>query len=389
MPAVSASPIQPVLDHLVAAVDEHQVCGSDVLSALSRVPDPRARRGVRHQMTTILAVALCAVLAGARSYVALGQWAANACPQVLSALGVGGCPPCESTLRRTLQRLGGDDLDAAMGDWTAGRTSQPGLRRALALDGKTLRGSVGAHGWARHLMAAIDHHAGVVLGQVDVDGKTNEIPMFSQLCDQIPDLEGVVVTADAMHCQKAHADYLVLQRGAHYILTVKGNQPTLRNQLKALPWKDVPVSHTSTDRGHGRVEKRTLKVVAVSTGILFPHAVQAIQITRKTRKLGSKKWRTEVVHAVTSLTTAHATDAQLAAFIRGHWCMENRLHWVRDVTFDEDRSQVRTGNAPQVMATLRNTAVSLLRLTGWTNIAAALRHHARDHSRPVKLLLTC
>ena len=106
MPAVSASPIQPVLDHLVAAVDEHQVCGSDVLSALSRVPDPRARRGVRHQMTTILAVALCAVLAGARSYVALGQWAANACPQVLSALGVGGCPPCESTLRRTLQAEG-------------------------------------------------------------------------------------------------------------------------------------------------------------------------------------------------------------------------------------------------------------------------------------------
>ena len=96
--------------------------------------------------------------------------------------------------------------------------------------------------------------------------------------------------------------------------------------------------HTSTDRGHGRVEKRTLKVVAVSTGILFPHAVQAIQITRKTRKLSSKKWRTEVVHAVTSLTTAHATDAQLAAFIRGHWCVENRLHWVRDVTFDEDRS---------------------------------------------------
>lgn len=133
-----------------------------------------------------------------------------------------------------------------------------------------------------------------------------------------------MVTADAMHCQKAHADYLVLQRGAHYILTVKGNQPTLRNQLKALPWKDVPVSHTSTDRGHGRVEKRTLKVVAVSTGILFPHAVQAIQITRKTRKLGSKKWRTEVVYAVTSLAAAQATDAQLAAFIRGHWCVENR-----------------------------------------------------------------
>lgn len=269
MPAVASSPIHPVLDQLVAAVDEHRVCGSDLLSALSGVPDPRDRRGVRHQMTTILGLALCAVLAGAGSFTAIGEWAANASPRVLSALGSGGFPPCESTLRRALQRLGGDDLDAAIGDWTAGRTTQPGVRRALALDGKTLRGAVGATGRARHLMAAIDHHCGVVLGQVNVDGKTNEIPMFSQLCDQIDDLDGVVVTADAMHCQKAHADYLVLQRGAHYILTVKGNQPTLRNQLKILPWTDVPVGHTSTDRGHGRVEKRTLKVVAVSAGIVF------------------------------------------------------------------------------------------------------------------------
>lgn len=153
-------------------------------------------------------------------------------------------------------------------------------------------------------MAAIDHHAGVVIGQVDVPGKTNEISMFSQLCDLITDLDGVVVTADAMHCQKDHADYLVLQRGAHYVLTVKGNQPALRHQLKALPWKDVPVGHTSHSRGHGRVEQRTLKVVTVSTGILFPHAAQTIQITRRTRKLNDKKWRTEIFYAVTSLTAA-------------------------------------------------------------------------------------
>lgn len=125
MPAVPSSPIHPVLDQLVAAVDEHRVCGTDLLSALSGVPDPRARRGMRHQMTTILGLALCAVLAGARSFTAIGEWAANASPRVLSTLGSGGCPPCESTLRRTLQRLGGDDLDAAIGDWTAGRTTQP------------------------------------------------------------------------------------------------------------------------------------------------------------------------------------------------------------------------------------------------------------------------
>jgi predicted transposase YbfD/YdcC len=291
-------------------------------------------------------------------------------------------------VRRTLQHLEADTLDVMLGEWAACHTGGLSGGRAVAVDGKTVRGSRGAQGPARHLMAAIDHHTGVVIGQVDVPGKTNEIPMFSPLCDQITDLEQVVVTADAMHCQKDHADYLVLQRGAHYILTVKGNQPALHHQLRTLPWKEVPVGHTSTSRGHGRVEKRALKVVTISAGILFPHAVQALQITRKTRRLNDKKWRTEVVYAITSLTATQATNAQLAAWIRGHWCIENRLHWVRDVTFDEDRSQIRTANGPRVMATLRNLAISLLRLTGATNIAQALRHHAWDPLRPVELLLT-
>ncbi len=353
MPSSVSSPIHPVVAHLAAAADDNRVLGSGLLSVLSEVPDPRARRGVRHPMPTILVVALCAVLAGARSFAAIGEWAANASPQVLAALGIVGCPPSESCVRRTLQSLEGEKLDAMLGGWAACTTGRTDARRAVAVDGKTVRGSRGAQGPARHLMAAIDHHAGVVIGQVDVPGKTNEIPMFPQLCDQITDLEGVVVTADAMHCQTAHADYLVLQRRAHYVLTVKGNQPALRNQLKALPWTDVPIGHTSNSRGHGRVEKRTLKVVTVSAGIPFPHALQAIQITRRTRKLKTKKWHTEVVYAVTSLRAAQATNTQLAAWIRGHWCVENPLHWVRDVTFDEDRSQVRTHNGPRVMATLR------------------------------------
>jgi predicted transposase YbfD/YdcC len=388
MPAASSSPIHPVLAQLATAADGHQLAGVDLLSVLAGVPDPRARRGVRHQMTTILALALCAVLAGARSFAAIGDWADNASVEVLSALGTGRCPPCESTIRRTLQRMGGDELDAAIGDWAAARTGQPGVRRALAVDGKKLRGSAGTDNPARHLMAAIDHHTGTVFGQVNVDGKTNEIPMFSVLCNKIDDLTGVVVTADAMHCQKAHADYLVLQRGAHYILTVKNNQRGLRNQLKALPWEKVPVAHTTTNRGHGRVEQRTHKVVSVSAGILFPHAMQAIQIIRKSRKIKGKKWRTEVVYAVTSLPAAHTTAAELATWIRGHWCVENRLHWVRDVTFDEDRSQIRTANGPRIMASLRNLAISILRLAGATNIAQATRHHAWDPLRPVTSLLT-
>lgn len=389
MPAPASSPIHPAVAHLASTVETQPVAGQGLSAALEHVADPRKRRGVRHRVSSILGLAVCAVLAGCRSFAAIGQWAANASDQVLTALQVGACPPSESTIRRTLQRLDGDTLDTAIGTWAAAATQPPaGARRAVAIDGKTVRGSAGSAGQPRHLLAAIDHRAGVVLGQVDVAGKTNEIPMFPVLCTTIPDLTDVVVTADAMHCQKTHADYLVLERRAHYILTAKANQPTLHDQLKALPWKDIPPAHTSHGRAHGRIERRTVKVVTVSAGILFPHARQALQITRKTRRPDSRKWATEVVYAVTSLTAEQARPCELAAWIRGHWTVENRLHWVRDVTYDEDRSQVRTGAGPRAMASLRNLAISILRIKGITNIAEALRHHAWDPLRPVALLLT-
>jgi predicted transposase YbfD/YdcC len=387
MPAASSSPIHPVLDHLADVVDHHRV-GAGLLSALAAVPDPRKRRGVRHRVSTILMVAACAVLAGCRSFTAIGEWAADASPQVRSVLGIGGCVPCEATIRRVLQRLDGDELDTVIGAWAAGHTESGGTRRRLvAVDGKRVRGSGSGTVEPRHLLGAVDHSHGVVLAQREVDGKTNEITEFAPLLDGV-DLTDAVVTADAMHTQCAHADYLVLQRGAHYLITVKGNQPALHAQLKSLPWKDVPVARTTNDRAHGRVERRSIKVVTVSAGILFPHARQAVQITRKTRRLDSTKWTTEIAYAVTSLTAEQVTAHDLAAWVRGHWCIENRLHWVRDVTLDEDRSQVRTGNGPRIMASLRNLAISLLRLDGATNIAQALRYHAWDPLRPVKLLLT-
>jgi hypothetical protein len=131
-----------------------------------------------------------------------------------------------------------------------------------------------------------------------------------------------------------------------------------------------------------------LKIVTISAGIAFPHAAQAIQVVRRRTQpfSGGRRWHTETVYAITSLAPHHASPAQIAAWIRGHWQIENALHWVRDVTYGEDHSGVRTGAAPQVMASLRNLAISVLRLTGVTNIAAALRHHARDPIRPLKLL---
>ena len=294
--------------------------------------------------------------------------------------------PSESTFRRTLQRLDADAFDDLAGQWAQQRTVPgPKARRVIAVDGKTLRGSGHGDEHSRHLLAAFDHAHGVVLGQVEVGAKTNEIPLFSTLLDRM-DIAGAVITADALHAQRDHATYLA-GRGAHYLLIVKRNQPGLHAQLAALPWRDVPVAYQARERGHGRTERRTLKVTSVAKGLAFPHAAQAIQIVRRRKVKGT--WSRETCYAVTSLTITQGTHTQLAAIIRGHWGIEDRLHWVRDVVYDEDRSQVRTGNGPRVMASLRNLAIAILRLTGHASIAAALRYHARQPGRPLQTIMQC
>jgi predicted transposase YbfD/YdcC len=244
----------------------------------------------------------------------------------------------------------------------------------------------------RHLLAVIDQHTRVVLGQVQVAGKTNEITPFASLLDTLTgiDVAGVVITADALHTQRDHVTELH-RRGAHWVLTVKDNQPGLRRQLAALPWREVETGHRQAETAHGRREIRSLKVVITAAGIEFPHARQAVQVIRRTRPVSARtgrkdRWRIETVYAITDLAPHEARPDELAAWIRGHWQIENGLHWVRDVTFAEDLSQIRTGGSPQVMASLRNLVISLHRLAGATNIAAALRHHGRDALRPLQLL---
>jgi predicted transposase YbfD/YdcC len=254
------------------------------------------------------------------------------------------------------------------------RSNAPGLP-----DGAKAAGKV-----APHLVAALDHVLGVVLGQVQVEEKSNEIPALRTLLE-VFDLAGAVVTADAMHTQTTTAAYIT-GRGGHYVLTVKANQRGLLRRCKALPWTKIRAA-SILDRGHGRRVRRTIKVAAAPALLDFPGAVQVAQI-RRTRTMNGKK-SVEVVYVITSMPTTDASPTQIAAWVQGHWAIENQLHWVRDVVYDEDRSTVRTGHGPRVMATLRSTAISLLRLAGATNIAAAIRHHARNAARPVELLLTC
>jgi hypothetical protein len=219
----------------------------ELRTALAQVTDPRKPRGVRHGLAVVLTTAVCAVAAGARSFVAIAEWVADLPTAVAEHLGTGARCPSEATIRRVVQDVEADRFDAALAPFVQQRCAAltpPGRRRALAIDGKTVRGSrsTGPDGEqpARHLLAVIDQHTRVVLGQVSVNGKTSEISRFSPLLDTLTalDLNGVVITADALHTQREHVETLAA-RGAHWVLTVKGNQPRLRRQLAGLPWRQV------------------------------------------------------------------------------------------------------------------------------------------------------
>uniref|UniRef100_UPI0031E3893A ISAs1 family transposase n=1 Tax=Mycobacterium sp. TaxID=1785 RepID=UPI0031E3893A len=173
--------------------------------------------------------------------------------------------------------------------------------------------------------------------------------------------------------------------GGDYVFTVKANMPTLHAKLKKLPWKDMP-AYTTRTAERGRRVTRTIKVADVPEWIDFPGAAQVAQLRRTITANGSTT--VEVVYLITSANHTAAPPQRLAAWVQGHWSIENRLHWVRDVTFAEDGSQVRTGQAPRVMATCRNLVIGILRITGWDNIAAGLRHHARHPDHALKLLMT-
>jgi predicted transposase YbfD/YdcC len=277
VPATTSSRIPTAAHRLEAPVTLAPDQCRGLLDGLASITDPRQRRGRRHALGAVLAVSVAAVLAGARSLVAIGEWAADAPGPVLAALGVRGDPlrgvdrpPGEATVRRVLARVDPDALDLVLGRWLADQHPPPAwsARRAVAVDGKTLRGSGHHPNPQVHLLAVMDHTSRAVLAQADVHGKTNEIARFRPLLDGL-DLTDTVITADALHTQREHAEWLVAVKHAAYLLIVKGNQPTLHQQLKVLPWRDIPVADHTPDRGHGRAEIRRLQVTTVA-GLDFP-----------------------------------------------------------------------------------------------------------------------
>jgi predicted transposase YbfD/YdcC len=251
------------------------------------------------------------------------------------------------------------------------------------VDGKAVRGAKNTDGSQVRLLAALAGEPGVIAAQTEVGAKTNEIPMIIPLLDGL-DLAGTVITADALHCQRATADYLH-KRGADFILPAKDNQPGLFDALDALPWHDVPVTHAATDRGHGRITTRTIQVMDAPDDLPFPHVSQAYLIERHVTGLDGTPLSDVAALGVTSLTATRAAPARLARLVRGQWAIES-LHWLRDTLYREDESTVRTRSGPRAMAALRNLAIGALHLAGRHDTTEATRWASRNMNRPFIIL---
>jgi predicted transposase YbfD/YdcC len=358
-----------------------------LVAALAAVPDPRKARGRRYSLQALLMVALTGVMAGARSWTALAQWARDGEHKVSLC----GPRPSLWTFRRVLSTVDVAAVEAVLSAWVLGRRRAAALavacadvsgpraaeRVVLACDGKVVRGSRSTAGPATALFAVFEHRHRLVLTQRAIsDG--DEIAAFTATLDTLPDLRDVLITADALHTQREHATYLH-RRGAHYLFTVKRNQPTLHAALAELPWAQVD-RQVRRQSGHGRAETRSIAVLAAASvpGIdgLLAHAAQVIRVIRTRTDRATGKRSREVVYAITSLDHRQADPGLLAGWLQDHWGIENRVHHVRDLTYGEDASRIRIGTAPQLMAALRNTGLNLARLRGETNIAASQRRNA-------------
>jgi predicted transposase YbfD/YdcC len=332
-------------------------------------------------------------MAGDDELDAAGEWIAPAPEEVLIRLGAPrdragrACRPDAATTGRILGDVDQCQYDAALCAWAAARArvQRPGLRKHLRIDGKAVRGARRG-GRAPMLLSGI-WDDGTTAGQLPVSTKTNEIPVFRQLLRRIPDQEikDAVVTADQMHTQREHAR-LIARKGGQFVFTIGENQPGLFAAADALCWESIAVEAWTVDRGHGRVDVRTIKTMPAPGRVtaLFPHVSQVFLVERYSYGTDGKLLGAVAVLGITSLAPGQAGPGDLLAFLRGHWAIEMH-HYVRDVCFREDASRV--SRAHQAKAAIRNTVIGILHLHRIPNLAAQLRINHRDPYRlPLQLL---
>jgi predicted transposase YbfD/YdcC len=390
---------------------------SSLLDVLGTITDPRQARGVRHVFASTLALCACATLAGNKSLLAISEFASAAPQEILARVGARvspttgrRVPPSYATIRRALDLVDPQELDDIVNLWAAAQNRLPPYAQhdngndtrdrddtgdhgdglsGVAVDGKSLRGARKSDGTRVHLLSAVTHDTKTVIGQRDVEtDKTNEITVFRPLIARL-DIAGKVITADPMHAQRKAARFIVGFKAGHYLFGVKANQPTLYNHgVDALDQRDLDRPHHETiQRGHGRIDRHRVWVVPIPPGIRFPHACQFVLVERESSNLHNERKSIETRIYITDLTPDQANPANLLRLAVGHWIIESH-HWIRDVTYGEDLSQIRVGTIPRVMATLRNLAISIIRHTAGitTSIASATRQLARQPNTTLDLL---
>lgn len=355
---------------------------SEVFTA---IPDPRSRHGLRYPLPFVLTCVVAALLCNNNSLDAVAQWCREHRPLLRRLFpNQRHLTPCGSLLRRLLPRLDPEQVEWQLAGWI-GQDLTP--QEPLALDGKTLHGSGAAGSIPRHVLSISTHASGQTLAQVEVGDKTNEIPVARAVLPCLP-LAERVCTADALHTHRALCR-LLQDHGGHYLLVVKENEPQL---YQALCWyfaDPLPTDRVAQtrERCRGRIEQRSIRVTSELTGYLaaWPGIRQQAALRRTVEHKGQRQ--DETVYLITSLPEEVAGPDRLLALARGQWSIEAR-HWIRDAVFGEDRSCLRSGTAPQIMAALRNLAISLIRRQGTRRITATRRHFAAHPSKALRLLIS-
>ena len=361
---------------------------------LEDMPDFRKARGRRYGLACYVTIMIAARLAGYRGVTAFGEFAARLSQARLRAVGAFFSPsrgrhtaPAPSTFHYVLSAFPPDMLDRTLSAWVRQRSDGAA---PVAMDGKDVRGaSRQIDGERRMMVAAVEHGTGLVPGQVQVGDKTNEIPAVRELTRALG-LKGRVVTLDAMHAQHETARALVEDCGADHVVTaVKDNQPTMFDDLRAIDWRGARRVDGGWEKAHGRLERRSCAVLDIGGpewdgyGDLHGRR-QALRIERERRLVKQGAGSRETAYGLTSLGAGQAGPEELAALVRRHWHIENRLHYVRDFTYDEDRCRVRVGNLPRNLACLTNAAISIARHAGrFAHLPPANRHYA---ARPQEAL---
>jgi len=334
------------------------------LSYFKDLPDVRQRGKVMYPLTEVLLLCLLAVLAGAETVTDIARFGEKKLDLLRRLRPFAAGTPAHDHLGDILASLDAEAFQRGFVAWVAALIGVP--EGVVAIDGKTVRRSKGAAKDAIHMVSAFAARQRLVLGQVKVADKANEIVAIPKLLDMLA-IEGAVVTLDAMGCQRAIAQKIV-DKKADYILALKGNQGALRRDVElfvaeqnAKDFKDTTISRAETiDGDHGRIETRAVTVIHDIEWLQEQHAwpgMKSVVIVESTREISGKTER-ETRFYITSLVLL---ANQLASLVRDHWAVENSLHWVLDMVFRDDECRLRTDHAPANFTTLKHMALNLIR----------------------------